>query len=102
MERSCRGLHRGTRRESCLEVSPCVVLVTYEVIMELRPGEVLISQCAGGNCIVCKHRIEPGIAIQLSKWSNRIRHVDCVPKTDGRCFNRSSRFRKLHKKPYNL
>jgi hypothetical protein len=53
-------------------------------MVELRSGEVLLNQCAGGPCAVCKQRISPGPAVQLSKRSNRIRHVDCMPQTDTR------------------
>jgi len=52
--------------------------------MTLRNGEVLISKSAGGPCAVCKGRIQPGQAVQLSKWSARIRHVECLPKSDTR------------------
>lgn len=52
--------------------------------MELKPDEVLLSQCAGGICVVCKKRIEPGPAIQLNRFSNRIRHVECTPTKEKR------------------
>jgi hypothetical protein len=51
--------------------------------MELRPGECLLQKTSG-PCAVCKKKIEPGPAIQLSKNSSRIRHIECVPKSDSR------------------
>ena len=49
---------------------------------ELRAGEVLLENCDGGKCIVCKQLIPPGKAVQLSKWTNSIRHLDCMPIKD--------------------
>lgn len=51
--------------------------------MNLRLGE-LVVKCAGGKCAVCKNVIEPGDAVQLSSYTNRIRHLNCTPKTDSR------------------
>jgi hypothetical protein len=51
--------------------------------MELRPGEQLVT-VAGGKCNVCKKRIEPGKAVQVSAYSNAIRHPECLPETDQR------------------
>ena len=53
----------------------------------LRIGEFLIEQCAGGKCVVCKGRIPPGPANQLSSHSAAIRHVECLPKKDTRVIN---------------
>jgi hypothetical protein len=53
-------------------------------MIDLRIGECLLENCAGGSCSVCKEKIPAGKAVQLSKWSNRIRHVECVPKSDTR------------------
>lgn len=49
----------------------------------LRIGELVIK-CAGGTCAVCRMRIEPGDAVQLSANTSRIRHVECMPKSDSR------------------
>lgn len=49
----------------------------------LRVGEVIIK-VAMGKCSVCKQPIAAGNAVQLSKNSVRIRHLECMPKTDGR------------------
>lgn len=49
-------------------------------IVELRPSEFLLNQCAGGFCAVCKLRIEAGAAVQLSRYTSRIRHVGCMPR----------------------
>jgi ferredoxin len=51
--------------------------------MELRPGEMVV-QCAGGKCVSCKQRIEPGPAVQLSARTSAIRHPQCMPKKDKR------------------
>ena len=59
--------------------------------MTLRHGEVLIEKSAGGPCAVCKGRIEPGKAVQLSCRSARIRHVECLPKSDARSRGMQSR-----------
>lgn len=53
-------------------------------MIELRQGEILLENCAGGKCAVCKQRILPGKAVQLSKNTNSIRHIECVPQTDSR------------------
>lgn len=45
--------------------------------MDLARGECLLEQCAGGVCSVCKGRVEPGRAVQLSALDNKIRHVGC-------------------------
>ncbi len=50
---------------------------------DLRSGE-LVVQSAGGICAVCRQRIPSGPAVQLSSQTSRIRHVECVPKTDSR------------------
>lgn len=50
---------------------------------ELRSGEEIVHS-AGGRCVVCKQKIEPGRAVQLSKWTSNIRHLECMPKTDSR------------------
>lgn len=50
---------------------------------ELRTGEELV-RCAGGECCVCKQRIQPGFAVQISRYSNYLRHPSCMPKSDGR------------------
>ena len=50
----------------------------------LRAGEVLITNSLGGKCLVCKERIEKGEAVQVSKYSNAIRHTTCIPKKDTR------------------
>ena len=50
---------------------------------DLRFGEVIIK-CAGGKCCVCKERVKPGLAVQLSSKTNAIRHQSCMPKTDSR------------------
>ncbi len=52
--------------------------------MELRSGEYLIENCAGGRCVVCKGVIPPGKAVQLSRYIAKIRHVECMPQTDTR------------------
>lgn len=49
----------------------------------LRSGECVI-QCAGGTCTVCKERVAAGKAVQLSKYTSRIRHLTCMPATDRR------------------
>ncbi len=51
--------------------------------VELRSGEAVV-QCAGGQCCVCKMRIAPGPAVQVSSSSNYIRHTHCMPKKDAR------------------
>ncbi len=51
--------------------------------MELRAGEVTV-QCAGGVCAVCRGRIIPGQAVQLSSYTCRLRHQECMPVTDRR------------------
>lgn len=48
---------------------------------ELRMGEVLLTQCLGGKCDVCGKKVEPGPAVQLTKWGIGIRHVECFPKS---------------------
>jgi ferredoxin len=58
---------------------------------DLRAGEVLLEQCGGGSCAVCRGRIPPGPAVQLSKWTTRLRHVGCMPKTDKRLRYRTGR-----------
>ena len=50
---------------------------------EIRTGE-LVVQSAGGKCCVCKLRIVPGPAVQVSRQSSGIRHLECLPKTDSR------------------
>jgi hypothetical protein len=49
----------------------------------LRHGEEVVK-IAGGRCSVCKQAVMAGQAIQLSKWTIRIRHLTCLPKTDSR------------------
>ncbi len=68
--------------------------------MELRMGEVMVGQCAGGICIVCKNKILPGPAVYVTKWSNKIRHLECLPKVShrtgtGNCIGRRDHFFKL-------
>lgn len=57
----------------------------------LRHGELLLNQCAGGKCAVCKELITPGRAVQLNCRSSRIRHVEGLPKTDTRTDPRNRR-----------
>jgi hypothetical protein len=49
----------------------------------LRHGEEIVT-VAGGKCEVCKQKVEPGKAVQLSKYTIRIRHTHCLPKSDSR------------------
>lgn len=51
-------------------------------MIELRPHEFLLKECAGGTCSVCKMKINPGNAVQLSRYTSRIRHVECEPKQE--------------------
>jgi hypothetical protein len=50
---------------------------------DLRHGEEIVT-VAGGTCNVCKVKIVPGKAVQLSKYTSRLRHVECLPKSDSR------------------
>jgi hypothetical protein len=53
--------------------------------VELRPGEMVV-QVAGGKCVCCKQRVNPGPAVQLSARTTSIRHTTCMPKTDSRYY----------------
>lgn len=52
--------------------------------VELRTGEELVHCAGGAKCCVCKGPIPKGEAVQLSKWTSRLRHVECMPKRDTR------------------
>jgi hypothetical protein len=53
------------------------------IMAELRHGEEIIH-IAFGKCIVCKEPIPAGEAVQLSKYTNAVRHVECMPGSDNR------------------
>lgn len=63
-------------------------------MVEIRSGECLIES-AGGSCCVCRKKILPGKAVQVSKWVARIRHVECMPKEDTRYRKGQGRPRKV-------
>ncbi len=50
---------------------------------ELRKGECIV-QVATGRCAVCKNLIVKGPAVQLSAYTTRLRHLECMPKKDTR------------------
>jgi hypothetical protein len=61
--------------------------------MDLRRGEEIVH-VVGGPCTVCKGRILEGKAVQLSKYTARIRHLECMPKTDSRSQSTGNRAKK--------
>jgi hypothetical protein len=50
---------------------------------QLRHGEEIVT-VARGTCNVCKQPILSGKAVQLSKYTTRLRHMECMPKSDSR------------------
>lgn len=50
---------------------------------QTRHGEEIVT-VAGGTCNVCKNKIEAGKAVQLSRYTSRLRHIECMPKSDSR------------------
>jgi hypothetical protein len=51
---------------------------------KLRYGETLVVSL-GQSCSVCHKLIKKGlIGVKLSSYTKRLRHVECMPKTDKR------------------
>lgn len=52
--------------------------------VELRSGELVVYCGGGAICVCCKAPIVKGPAVQLSRYSARLRHTTCMPKQDQR------------------
>lgn len=51
--------------------------------VQLRTGEEVVH-VAGGQCVVCKKPVAKGQAVQISKYTIKIRHTTCFPQSDTR------------------